>query len=83
MGGGARNHGGTRGHGYSPQKGEKLNLNIHTLSDKNLLKIVKSDKKDLKVTSTDQKVKVTQQLPKISRDFVSDKNNEKNVTNIY
>ena len=77
MGGGARNHGGTRGHGYSPQKGERPNFNIHTLSDKTLLKLVNSKGKELKVPNADQKVSVIEQFPKISRDHFPDKDNEK------
>ena len=34
MGGAARNRGGTRGHGYLPLAGAKLNWNKHIISDK-------------------------------------------------
>ena len=44
MGGAARSHGGTRGHGYIPLQGERPNFNFHTLSDNTLSKIVKSNK---------------------------------------
>ena len=59
MGGAARNHGGTRGHGCSPLPGERPNFNHHTLSDKQLLGIIKSSKTTEKQTS-DQKVKLVQ-----------------------
>ena len=59
MGGAARNHGGTRGHGCSPLPGERPNFNHHTLSDNQLLGIIKSSKTTEKQTS-DQKVKLVQ-----------------------
>ena len=68
MGGKARNHGGTRGHGCSPKPGERPNFNIHTLSDINLLKIVKISKKSSMTDPADQKIIVMKELPKISNE---------------
>lgn len=56
MGGAARSHGGTLGHGCTPLQGERPNFNLHTLSDNTLSKIVKSNKKNTVTNPSDTKV---------------------------
>ena len=69
MGGAARNHGGTRGHGCSPLLGERPNVNRHTLSDSTIIKMVKSKKVSPEKQPTDRKLMIVKQLPRVERDW--------------
>ena len=82
MGGAARNHGGTRGHGCSPLPGERPNFNHHTLSDSKLLVIMKSSKKSEKQTS-DQKVKLVKEPHKLKRDRTNETSEVKKSQPVY
>ena len=63
MGGGARNHGGTRGHGCPPLPGERANYNLHTLSDNKLFKIINCSEKVKEKQPANQKLKLLKVLP--------------------
>ena len=65
MGGGARNHGGTRGHGCLPVPGEKANYNLHTLSDRKLSKIINISEKVKEKQPANQKLMLVKVLPQI------------------
>ena len=65
MGGAARNHGGTRGHGCSPLPGERPNVNRHTLIDSTIFYMVKNKKVGHEKQPTDQKLMIVKQLPRI------------------
>ena len=65
MGGGARNHGGTRGHGCLPLPGEMANYNLHTLSDKKLFKIINCSEKVKEKQPANQKLMLVKGLPQI------------------
>ena len=65
MGGGARNHGGTRGHGCLPLPGERANYNLHTLSDKKLSKIINCSDKVKEKQPSNQKLMLVKVLPQI------------------
>jgi hypothetical protein len=68
MGGGARNHGGTRGHGCPPLPGERANYNLHTLSDNKLLKIINCSEKVKEKQPTNQKLKLLKVLPQFKEE---------------
>ena len=65
MGGGARNHGGTRGHGCFPLPGEQANFNLHTLSDKKLFKVINCSEKNKEKQTSNQKLMLVKMLPQI------------------
>ena len=65
MGGGARNHGGTRGHGCLPLPGERANYNLHTLSDKKLFKIINCSEKVKEKEPSNQKLMLVKVLPQV------------------
>ena len=65
MGGGARNHGGTRGHGCLPLPGERANYNLHTLSDNKLSKIINCSDKVKEKQPSNQKLRLVKVLPQI------------------
>ena len=65
MGGGARNHGGTRGHGCLPLPGEMANYNLHTLSDKKLFKIINCSEKVKEKGPANQKMMLVKVLPQV------------------
>ena len=69
MGGAARNHGGTRGHGCSPLTGEKPNFNSHLLSDSQLLKIIKSNKINEVKQPSGQKVTLVKKLSTVRNEL--------------
>ena len=54
MGGGARNYGGTRGHGCFPLPGKRANFNLHTLFDKKLFKDINCSEKGREMQSSNQ-----------------------------
>ena len=62
MGGAARSHGGTRGHGWTPLAGERPNLHFHTLSDTTLSRMVKSKRKNTLANPSDTKVLIVNKL---------------------
>ena len=62
MGGAARSHGGTRGHGWTPLVGERPNLHFHTLSDTSLSRMVKSKRKNTSANPSDGKVIIVNKL---------------------
>ena len=65
MGGGTRNHGGTRGHGCFPLPGEKANLNLHILSDRKLFKVINCSEKIKEKQTSNQKLMLVKMLPQI------------------
>ena len=77
MGGAARNHGGTRGHGCSLVQGERPNINFHVLSDNILSKIVKSSKKGPVRNPSDKKIMCVKKLLKVQTDEKNQHEEEK------
>ena len=69
MGGAARNHGGTRGHGCSPLPGDRPNVNRHTLNDSTIISMVKNKKVGQERQPTDKKLMIVKQLPRIGREL--------------
>ena len=69
MGGAARNHGGTRGHGCPPLPGDRPNVNRHTLNDSTIFSMVKNKKVAQEKQPTDKKLMIVKQLPRIGREL--------------